>query len=62
MEPWYDLHSWSKQYREKGLQEAQRRYLVEQPRVNYSLRAERANANLAWKSLVSLLRGVGLSQ
>ena len=62
MDPCNYLHSWSKQYREEALQEAQRRYLVEQPKVNYSLRAERANANLAWRSLVSLLRGVGLSQ
>ena len=62
MEPWYDLHSWSKQYREEALQEAQRRYLVEQPKLKYALRAVRANATLAWKSLVSLLRGVGLSQ
>jgi hypothetical protein len=62
MDPWYDLHSWSKRYREEALQKAQRRYFVEQAKSNYSLRAKRGRTNLSWRNLVSLLRGVGLSR
>jgi hypothetical protein len=28
----YDLHRWSKHYREEALQEAQRQHLIERPR------------------------------
>jgi hypothetical protein len=61
MDPWHDLHSWSKQYREEALQETHKRHLTEQANGKYSLRPQRVSASSAWRSLVSLLRGVGLS-
>jgi hypothetical protein len=34
----YDLHSWSRQYREDALHEARTRHLVEQAKGNHSAR------------------------
>jgi hypothetical protein len=60
MDAWYDLHSWSKQCREEALRETRNRHLAEQANAKYSLRLEWAIANTTWRSLVSLLRRVGL--
>ena len=57
----YDFHYWSKHYHEEALGEAQRQHFVGQAKATYSLRPERARANLKWRSLASLLRGVELS-
>jgi hypothetical protein len=61
MDPWNDLHSWREHYREEVLRETHRRHLARQAETNYSPRPVRASANSAWRGLVALLRGVGLS-
>jgi hypothetical protein len=47
MDPLYDLHSWSKHYREEVLREAQQRHLLQQERANGQLMAMRITFRLA---------------
>ena len=58
MDPWYDLHSSSKQYRQEALREARGGDLVEQPTTSRSPRPGRARANRA----LPLLRAAHLTQ
>jgi hypothetical protein len=55
-----DLHSWSKHYREEALAEASRRYLVERARMYRKQRSGWGRVGIAWASVPSLHRGVGL--
>ena len=52
----YDLHSWSKQYREEALLEARKRHFVEQARASRKPR-ESGWLRLAWTNPLALLRG-----
>jgi hypothetical protein len=56
MNPYYDLHSWSKLYREDALQEARTRHLVEQARAGHEP-LESGWLRLAWRNPPALLRG-----
>ncbi len=62
MDPWYDLHSWSKQYRQEALREARERDLVEQARTSSSPRSGRSRANRVRTQALSLLRKAYLAQ
>jgi hypothetical protein len=54
---YYYLDSWSKQRREEMLWEAQTRRFAKQAQANRrALRSGRASVNLAWGSVLSLLR------
>jgi hypothetical protein len=57
----YDLHSWSKHYREERLAEASRRHIVEWARVSREPRGLR-RVGLAWRNPLALLRGVEVSE
>jgi hypothetical protein len=57
----YDLHSWSKHYREEALQEAQRRHLIERTRAAERGRAGRGEQRPLRGALASLLRWVRLA-
>jgi hypothetical protein len=48
----YDLHSWSKQYREERLTEARVRHLVERTR------ARRSGLSSSWRNPLALLRAL----
>jgi hypothetical protein len=61
MNTYYDVHSWSKLYREERLSEAQARRLIEQARRNLAPRSLRDHASLAWSSVVSVVRSLSLS-
>ena len=50
----YDLHSWSKLYREEALQEIQTRYLTGRLRANRRMQPDRGRADFAWGMLASL--------
>jgi hypothetical protein len=50
MDSVYDLHSWSKQYREERLTEARVRHLVE--------RTRRSSLSSSWRNPLALLRAV----
>jgi len=52
----YDLHSWSKHYREVALQEARTRRLVEQARACREPRKS-GRFGLVWRNPLALLRG-----
>ena len=52
----YDLHSWSKQYREEALQQARTRHLVERTRTSREPCWLR-RVGLAWSNALTLLRG-----
>jgi hypothetical protein len=54
--PYYDLHSWSKHYREERLAEANGRYLVERARTSREPRGLR-RVGLAWSNALTLLQG-----
>jgi biotin-(acetyl-CoA carboxylase) ligase len=58
----YDLHTWSKHYREEAHQEAQRRHLLERARAGREQHSGRGRAGLAWGSVLSLLRSVQLPE
>jgi WD40 repeat protein len=47
MDPLYDLHSWSKHYREKALREAQERHLLQRKRANGQPVSMRSTVRLA---------------
>jgi hypothetical protein len=55
MESLYDLHSWSKQYREEVIGEARKRDLVARARVGPQRRSGRSRVGLAWASVVSVV-------
>jgi hypothetical protein len=57
----YELKSLIDQRHEGALREAQARRLAKQVRANQMLRSGWASANLGWASVLSLLRGTGLS-
>ena len=52
----YDVHSWSKLYREERLTEANRRHLLERTRAGHEPRGLR-RVGLAWRNPLALLRG-----
>ncbi len=52
----YDLHSWSKQYREERLDEVRKRTLAEQARTRREPR-ESGRLGLVWRKPLALLRG-----
>jgi hypothetical protein len=54
----YDIHSWSKNYREEALREAQVRHLAEHARRVRAPRSVRDQVSLAWSSLMSAARRV----
>jgi hypothetical protein len=47
MDPLYDLHSWSKHYREEALREAQERHLLQRERANGQPMSMRSTFRLA---------------
>jgi hypothetical protein len=47
----YDLHSWSKEYRQEALRESRMRHLLEEARKRCELR----HLGLAWRSLLAPL-------
>ena len=51
----YDLHSWSKRYREEVLREVQSRDIVRSTRAGGAARSGWARATRIWPSLLSLL-------
>ena len=57
----YDLHSWSKQYREERLTEARVRHLVERTRASRDPRGARRSglsSSSSWRNPLALLRAV----
>ena len=60
MDPWYDLHSWSKHYREEALGEARKRDLVARARVGSQRRFGRSRVGLAWANVLSMVHRVRL--
>ena len=56
----YDLHSWSKQYREERLTEARVRHLVERTRASRDPRGARrsglSSSSSSWRNPLALLR------
>jgi len=54
----YELHSWSRLYREEALQEASRRHLVERLRVNPEHHSGWGRVRLTWATVLSFLSGV----
>ncbi len=54
----YDLHSWSKQYREERLTEARVRHLVERTRASRDPRGERRSGLSSWRNPLAPLRAV----
>jgi hypothetical protein len=57
----YDLHSWSKQYREERLTEARVRHLVERTRASREPRGV-WRIGLAWRTPLALRRTVDPSK
>jgi hypothetical protein len=53
----YDLHSWSKLYREEALRHVRTRHLAKQARAARKQRSEQSRMGLAWASVLSLVRG-----
>ena len=54
----YDLHSWSKQYREERLTEARVRHLVERARASRDPRGARRSGLSSWRTPLVLLRAL----
>ena len=52
MNNFYEVHSWSKLYREEALQEAQRRHLAHQAKAH---RRQRPEEQMRWSSWLSKL-------
>ena len=57
----YDIHSWSKDYREERLAEANMRHLVERARVSRESRGS-GRLGLSWRNPLALLRGAEFSE
>ena len=53
----YDLHSWSKQYRQEALHEVRTRQLEGRLRENHKARSVRGRVTLALANVLSLVRG-----
>jgi hypothetical protein len=53
----YDLHSWSKQYRQEALNEMRTTRLEGQLRENRKARSGRGSVGVALANLLSLVRG-----
>ena len=53
----YDVHSWSKQYREQALHEARLTHLEGRLRENHKVRSVRGSVSLALANVLSLVRG-----
>ena len=61
MNNFYDLHSWSKQYREERLTEARMRHLVERTRASRDPRGARRSglsSSSSWRKPLALLRAL----
>jgi hypothetical protein len=57
----YDVHSWSKQYREERLAEASRWHLVERVRASQEPRGS-GRLGLSWRNPLALLRRAEYSE
>lgn len=58
----YEIDSWSRQYREEAIREAQRRHLVERSRVGRRKSRRLRSVRPAWRSVLALLvRGARLA-
>jgi hypothetical protein len=57
----YDIHSWSKDYREERLAEASRRHLVEWARASQEPRGS-GRLGLSWRNPLALLRRAEYSE
>ena len=57
----YDVHSWSKQYREEAMQEARTRHLVDRARAERSRPSRRSLVSLALASVLSQVHRARLS-
>jgi hypothetical protein len=55
MESLYDLHFWSKQYREEVLAQARKQNLFDRARVGRQRRFGRNRVGLAWASVLSVV-------
>jgi hypothetical protein len=53
----YDLHSWSKQYRQEALHEVRVTQLEGRLRKNHKARSERGSISVALASVLVLVRG-----
>ena len=53
----YDLHSWSKQYRQEALHDVRLTQLEGRLRENHKTRSERGPVSLALANVLSLVRG-----
>ena len=61
MDSVYELHSWSKQYREERMTEARVRHLVERTRASRDPRgARRSGLSPYWRTPLALLRAVAV--
>ena len=54
----YDLHSWSQQYRQERLRDAQTTHLEGRLWKDRKMRSERGSVSLAFTSALTLVRGV----
>jgi hypothetical protein len=57
MNNYYDLHSWSKQYRQERLREARTTQLERRLWENNKARSVRGSVSLALANVLSLVRG-----
>jgi hypothetical protein len=62
MDPWYDLHFWSKQYRQEALREARERDLLKQAGTSRSPHSSGTRANRIRENTLALLRKVYVAQ
>jgi hypothetical protein len=53
----YDLHSWSTQYRQERMRDAQTTHLEGRLRKDRKTRSERGSVSLALASVLTLMRG-----
>jgi hypothetical protein len=57
----YDVHSWSKQYREEALRQARVQHLAERARASRAPR-EWGQLGLAWRNPLAFLRGAWFAE